>query len=178
MYGSGDFCLEGQELAFLPCSAGDGDVACPAVEFDRLTLPCAFESCLLWCRAPDVQAVAAWADFDVVALVLADDDGRAFGELPVMQAVIEVNASYACADHVAELVALLFCGLVVAPCCWVGAGCVCTGGGVDGYLPAVFEYPVDPSWLFEHVLWDVGFAVCCDSASGGAVSFGCSGCDW
>lgn len=150
----------------MPCSAGDGDVACPAVEFDRLALPCAFESCLLWCRAPDVQAVAAWADFDVVALVLADDNARAFGEFPVMQAVVKVNASDARANHVAEFGTVLFGGLVIAPCGGVGTGCVCAGGGVGGYLPAVFENPVDPSWLFEHVLWDVGIAVCRDTASG------------
>lgn len=125
-----------------------------------------------------MQAVAAWADLDVVALVLADDDARAFGEFPVVQAVVKVDASDAGADHVSKLVPVLFCGLVVAPCIGVGTGCVCAGGGVGGYLPAVFEYPVDPSWLFEHVLGDFGFAVCCDPAPCGAVSFGCSGCDW
>ena len=45
-------------MAFLPCFAGDGDVAAYAVEFDVLFVPVASYALGFWCGSPDVESVA------------------------------------------------------------------------------------------------------------------------
>lgn len=82
--------------------AGDGDVPAGAVALDVKTVDGLATSGRCFCGSPDVQAVAAWADLDVVVSVCFEESCRYLVRLAVDEAVVEVDATDAFTEHEPE----------------------------------------------------------------------------